>query len=714
MAPNRGRTTASSALAFLILPFLLLSKASVAKKDDEYDPIKECTLFLAESSIPNAGWGMYTGKALAKGEVIGPTDVAIQVADQALFMELYKNIRGSKLPLWKIHDYFWNPDITYAEHEGKDISSIIPGLGMAANSHTGLVNVENKGTLRRASEGNNGAYTHFTEQTFKTYFPLPVGHELFAEYGDNWFADRFGGDFPLSRDFGKADKIVKSFLKIATGGGGDVEPSHSVLEDIWNITIDYVSQFSTRLTAALPSTLEQVFERKGARKRSAYITVPEVIRTLPWLQEHGLCMDHITSNKSNIEAAGMGAFAARDLPKDTIVSPVPVIPLAKDHLKVIVPYDTDHRKRIRHGKYDHEQIWEGYQLLLNYVYGHPSTSLVFFPYATAVNLINHRPNSTEPNVELRWSSREPPVFDQTPSELLEKPRTFLMELVALKDIKEGEEIVLDYGSAWQEAWDTHDHVQTDTNFTSAWSYAQEDVLRTEDSEEGYYPEHVEVFCWYDFDPEETVETILERGRRQEVRKWKLLDTSDIYEADRCLLTSQYPGISDDDDDEDDNDEIILYTARILEEPEKDDDPHVVIVENIPRSSIVFRDVQYSSPQYRRQAFRHEIQLPEDMIPQIWKDMDDVGTPCSLYVAESSIRKFPRYQQNVIHWFEEYVWAHHSFLLFLFSMYCHSKRWFRYLQWSRYSSFEAYSSRRDSHSSRRFNREPESSLMVLRI
>jgi hypothetical protein len=583
----------------------------------DYDPMDECTLFLAESSIPNAGWGMYTGKQLGRGDVIGPTDVVIQVADQEANMQLWKDTGHAELPLWKMHDYYWNSDITYANNEGDDISSIVPGLGMAANSHTGLVNVENIGAQRRQSEGNNGAFSHFTEQTFRTYEPLLAGHELFAEYGDNWFSERFGDDFPLSRDYVLADNIVSSFFnKVA----GRVSEESSALAEIWNTVVESVPLFSKRLASALPKTLGQVLDRRGRRRRSAYLSVPNVIRPLSWLREEGMCMDHIVTNTSNIKHAGLGAFATRFLPKGTIVAPAPVVPLSKNHLKVVVPYNSHHRKRIRKGQYDHEPIWEGYQLLLNYVYGHPSTSLVFFPYATAVNLINH--NGTKPNVMLQWSSKETPVFDQTPSDLLKNPKTFLMEIVALRDIRESEEIFLDYGEPWQKAWDEHGHFEPDPDFSSAWSYAQEEIYRTEEGIDRGYPDHVEVFCWYDYDADESVESIMEMGGHQEIRQWKPHDTSNIFEAQRCRLRSHVTSKEGE----------IRYSVRILEV--EDGDPNIVIVENVPRSSITFRDTKYSSPQFQRKAFRHEIRLPDSMIPDIWKDAEDEANKCALYVAES--------------------------------------------------------------------------------
>ena len=53
-------------------------------------------------------------------------------------------------------------------------------------------------------------------------------------------------------------------------------------------------------------------------------------------------------------------------------------------------------------------LWEGHQLLLNYCYGHPDSSLLLLPDSPMVNLIRHYKNPTDkneqPNVAIRWSA----------------------------------------------------------------------------------------------------------------------------------------------------------------------------------------------------------------------------------------------------------------------------------------------------------------------
>jgi len=41
-------------------------------------------------------------------------------------------------------------------------------------------------------------------------------------------------------------------------------------------------------------------------------------RSIEWLNINGRCIDHIVGGLSTIEGAGHGAFAKRNIPKDTI------------------------------------------------------------------------------------------------------------------------------------------------------------------------------------------------------------------------------------------------------------------------------------------------------------------------------------------------------------------------------------------------------------
>ena len=107
----------------------------IAKKQS----LQECQLFMAESAIPNAGLGMYTGIDLPKHSDIFYSDVTIQVEDYEEHTKLRHRLRRSKQhnePPWLMDSYYWNAPHLYSVYEAVEVTSIVPGMGMLANSHS--------------------------------------------------------------------------------------------------------------------------------------------------------------------------------------------------------------------------------------------------------------------------------------------------------------------------------------------------------------------------------------------------------------------------------------------------------------------------------------------------------------------------------------------------------------------------------------------------
>ena len=50
-------------------------------------------------------------------------------------------------------------------------------------------------------------------------------------------------------------------------------------------------------------------------------------------------------------------------------------------------------------------IHAGYQLMMNYAFGHPKSSMLMSPYGPGASFINH--NSTGANVRLQWADASP-------------------------------------------------------------------------------------------------------------------------------------------------------------------------------------------------------------------------------------------------------------------------------------------------------------------
>lgn len=127
------------------------------------------------------------------------------------------------------------------------------------------------------------------------------------------------------------------------------------------------------------------------------------------------------------------------------------------------------------------------ELLLNYCFGQPKSSLLLLPLVPIANAMNHagggggkdngQQTAATANVRIKWSNGfDPDLFfstmaadeeaedasapTTTTTEALfredeKSPQPLAVEYVALRDIEPGEELLLDYGSAWQDAWDEH-------------------------------------------------------------------------------------------------------------------------------------------------------------------------------------------------------------------------------------------------------------------
>jgi hypothetical protein len=84
---------------------------------------------------------------------------------------------------------------------------------------------------------------------------------------------------------------------------------------------------------------------------------------------------------------------------------------------------------------------------------------------------------------------------------------------------------------------------------------------------------------------------------------------------------------------------ISYRVVVSIDQNRDDSTAVEYrVKNVPWSAITFVDQSYQGMQYHRRAFRHEIQLPDDVFPSAWMDLavSPNKEKCGLYMAESAI------------------------------------------------------------------------------
>jgi hypothetical protein len=615
---------------------------------------QSCGLYMAESSIPGAGWGVYTGRHLDSNMALDMyDDVVIQYVDINLQRTLQKEVYNVELPRLLLREYFWKPAETHASFDAYKVDSISPGFGMLANCALGLVNHKQRSCSTRSSGPRSsptaGASSSYQDCRFHTTRPIPAGHELFDNYGDEWFqtrAEQFGKDIPLTDDYAVVDTIVELWQQET------VEKDPTMAADLWDMVVvpgirPHLSSGSRRALPPTAADARKIDFQGITHNTVAYqaLNTSNTIRSLEWLEKNGLCLDHIEVKpillRNNEER---GAFARRPIAAGSMVAPAPLVHLSRKHTDMLYADLTGEPNTV---------LWKGHQLLLNYCYGHPSSSILLFPFSHGVNLINHADASYNQtaNVGIRWSKHmsHPEWLNLSTNELLRHNAHsgLMMEFYALSDIKQGEEILLDYGRSWQDTWDQHvtlwNYLLEDGDraavhsgkYISAWEYSHQCTSKisqtnTADDCLRNTPSWIEVRCWIDdFSNLETTGEWLEWGAPVDSnfsQGGTLHGMVDETFACQILSAARHTDTSKE----------LLFRVRI----QKDEESSVhedLNVTNVPLSAIAMVDRPYTSNQFLRQAFRHEIRIPDDMIPTSWKDLEpDPDSSCGLYMAESSI------------------------------------------------------------------------------
>jgi len=210
-------------------------------------------------------------------------------------------------------------------------------------------------------------------------------------------------------------------------------------------------------------------------------------------------------------------------------------------------------------------------------------------------------------------------------------------IIATRDIFPGEEVFIDYGLEWEEAWDTHVEKwipPSTESYTPISRLNSLITLRTpKELETNPYPDNAQMECvyWergYDVDEEEDiidneeineVKTIIRSGEnfKRVAGRWN------SHEFYPCRVVDLDVSIN----------EKITYVVEVFEKREQhtnliNKDRKSWTLNHYPRDSILFIPKKYSSDEHLKDVFRHYIPIKDDMIPLIWKE---VPIDCSHFI-----------------------------------------------------------------------------------
>lgn len=432
----------------------------------------------------------------------------------------------------------------------------------------------------------------------------------FVSYGEHWFETRtsYLGPVPLTNDLNRATTLFAAYAHLR-----NQSRIPDMVDRAWDAFVRNNPVYrDSRVFGAFhhddPEERRQLF----AGKTLTDIRIEQSKRDDDWLHEHGVCGDHLSIATSTLPQAGMGAFASRDLPRGTIVATLPMVHIPDrqvfdmHHVRV----DGDGRPRPRP-----DLGVRGVQLMTNYCFGHRQSSMLLCPYGPQAPYINH--NQSEVNVRLVWSdskrgNHQPHILEMPPEALDSTYAKLSMDVVAIQDIQQGDEVFLDYGDDWEKAW--VEHVRTWQPVPGADDYVDAVTLnRDVDSplltafelQDRPRP-NVELKCndafvtdqWEEYYPDRMEEFFEETNG--EDRHCEVLRYRQDEENDQYLYTALMYNDEPDDTDEIDSDSV----EKLID---------------VPRDAFTYFNRPYTTDMFLANAFRHDIRIPDDLFPEAWRN-----------------------------------------------------------------------------------------------
>lgn len=391
-----------------------------------------------------------------------------------------------------------------------------------------------------------------------------------------------------------------------------------------------------------------------------------------------LCMDSlITANTINnndlsdgISGVGRRASTRRAVDTGSIVAATPVIPLHRSQLDIprqgyysqlLLNYHNANNNTISHipsevaSRRSHTIVYQdretiGQQLLLNYVLGHVDSDIVLLPTAPNVHYINH--DSQSPNVYLRWTklpeTKRPNDWNYyyhtlSALQLLDQPVVgqgagmMILEIVALRPLEEGEEVVMDYGRVWEEAMQEHldsfderAALQRQKNYLSAFAYRRQadtsqPLIRTLEQQETHpYPDNLATACRFTYSRKaeyfwQRDSASYQAAPNEQPPPLLAWDPS----KEKCLRYCDVLSY---------NESSQTYTAKIFARANGAE--HVeatmgcgnlptggVTVRDIPAEAVTVIDKPYTLDFQQPRVFRHYISTPDTLFPMTWRRKD---------------------------------------------------------------------------------------------
>jgi hypothetical protein len=628
-------------LCFAILGALLIPPVEAAAS--EGDEPTSCRLWLAPSAVSTdrkPKFGLFAGATYSMDDIIPLSELAIPLSD---FME-YPNRARSQYDsdiLDFVQSFVWTSEYAGGRWEGNYSSTVfVPGIGILSNYHTGHSNVDwlqgsvlkrerNAFTLPGIAHPSRGAITPYYNMTLRAIRTIPAGMELFANFGEQWdgsFGDDAFQDKLTRWEYQDADKLLDKIVDFMDQFGDQM--SETLKDDVLDFMLEKVLGTATGKRAKIIKSLIPAHPQKLQRVLDAGGTFvyrnQDLVKSPRWLEDNGICVDKMRGDTSTIPDAGRGAFATQKIAKDELIVPVPMIPVGNKALMDMYEFVENHDEEGRPTglTYNFEK-YRGQQLLVNYCFGHPESSLLLMPVGPLATLINHGSLRDKANAYLTWSKHTSVWNDHSLHDLhvhevmnQEYPN-IVMEIYAIRDIEEGEEIFIDYGAAWEQAWVEYKENWQASTLDGKWPLKAEDmnsIFLTKpfpinlQQDSSPYPDGVATAC-YIYIGEQTDGEAHENEDGLSIFPWIGPKSFEDYVGQVltvCDLRGREESVE--------HGFVYMVRARL---PGQDE---VVEVKGVPHVAVTLVDQPYQADHHRPGAFRHPIAVEDQRWPQAWRDL----------------------------------------------------------------------------------------------
>ena len=157
--------------------------------DSSIHGTEQCGIYLAPSTIPGAGLGLFAGADFEEGAEVTPGDAMIPLRD----MRWHNSVHGTDQFLWD--EYIWSGSTFKGMVEPfSEVDGASFGIGALPNCFFPLINVEDDNkSIRRDNAGLSrsspsiGSFTPWHDRVSHAVRAIPAGEELFVDYGYGYF-----------------------------------------------------------------------------------------------------------------------------------------------------------------------------------------------------------------------------------------------------------------------------------------------------------------------------------------------------------------------------------------------------------------------------------------------------------------------------------------------------------------------------------------------